>query len=599
MSREVYLDTYTGRKPVVVLGPLLRKIQKAIRPTLREPDLKANLEVADFINQKQGASSRDACVTLVKLINCRDTPVAILAVSLLNTLVRNCGYPVRLQVSRKEFLNQLVCRFPAHPPPHYSQLLRLILRAIEEWYQTFAKHGEYKREMSYIRDMHRLLSYKGYTFPKLDAKEIAMLQPKKQLKTVREIQQERDVNQAAKLEELVRRGTPQDLAEANQLMKVMAGFKQDNIIFAKQVVNHELNKLKHKADIFDEMLSQTQHISVDKGDTVTELYFALKSAYPKFSQLIEEEEEDEKLVQNLTSFKYYVNQLLEKYEMIKSGQLSGNTSSRIDQTASQVPPSDTETAKSTSQQELNLLDFDSEPSPAPSLDPFSSNGQITPMSESLSFDGNVKNNSTTDDLIDLLGDLSNVSISTAPNTVQNFGMNNVIQLDSSANANVETSVKTVEGLSISNMPDLLSGSTATHNDLPAISISSDPVSLTSAPSIPVLVHESRDLNLHFALSKPAESSVQIEALFSNVSDQHIKDMKFSLAAPKLLKLQMEPQSSDRIASNTKDGMKQIATIMNVDTASTKPLRVKWKIQYTKENDNVMCEEGAVFALPQF
>lgn len=599
MSQKVYLETYNGTKSVVLLSPLLRKIQKACRQTLREPDLAASLDIADFINEKQGPNARDACITLVQLVNSRDTHTAVLAVSILNVLVRNCGYPVHLQVSRKEFLNQLVRRFPEHPSPHYSQLQRLILHAIEEWYQTFAKHGEYKREMSYIRDMHRLLSYKGYAFPKLDQKDLAVLQPKKELKTVRDIQKEQDIKQAAKLEELIRRGSPQDLLEANRLMKIMAGFKQDNVVYAKQVVNHELNKLKHKADIFDEMLSQTKSVSSDKDDTVNVLYATLKSAYPKFQQLLEEEEDDDKLVQNLTSFKYYVSQLLEEYKLIKAGKLTDNSSSRVDKMMVKGISSQTETYQSAENLEVNLLDFDSEPSPVPSLVPLTSTGDTTPMSESLSYDDTIKSGDANIDLIDLLGDFSKVAISNEPKSVQQFEQICNTQEGSAAVATIGLSVDDIQGVPLNNSSDLLSDILNADEETASSSVSSTSPEPTPFSEKYVLVHETADLSLHFALSKPTETSIQLAALFSNLSDQHIRDMKFSLAAPKTLPLQMQPQSTETIPPNTKDGMKQVATISNVTPAYNRPLRVKWKLQYTKEVDNVACEDGAVYTLPSF
>lgn len=44
------------------------------------------------------------------------------------------------------------------------------------------------------------------------------------LKSPEELEEEDRAAQAAKLQELIRRGTPKDLAAANDLMKVMTGF---------------------------------------------------------------------------------------------------------------------------------------------------------------------------------------------------------------------------------------------------------------------------------------------------------------------------------------------------------------------------------------
>ena len=63
---------------------------------------------------------------MVKLISQRDPQISELAIALLDNLVKNCGYPFHLQILRKEFLNELVKRFPERPPPRYLKVQRLI-----------------------------------------------------------------------------------------------------------------------------------------------------------------------------------------------------------------------------------------------------------------------------------------------------------------------------------------------------------------------------------------------------------------------------------------------------------------------------------------
>ena len=38
-------------------------------------------------------------------------------------------------------------------------------------------HSKYKDDLGYIRDMHRLLSYKGYVFPEVKKEDAAVLNP--------------------------------------------------------------------------------------------------------------------------------------------------------------------------------------------------------------------------------------------------------------------------------------------------------------------------------------------------------------------------------------------------------------------------------------
>lgn len=88
-----------------------------------------------------------------RLANHRNPYVAILALALLDTLVQSCGYPFHLQISTKEFLNELVRRFPERPPPFPGPVMSRILELIGGW-----------KDLGNIRDMHRLLTFKGYRF---------------------------------------------------------------------------------------------------------------------------------------------------------------------------------------------------------------------------------------------------------------------------------------------------------------------------------------------------------------------------------------------------------------------------------------------------
>ena len=103
--------------------------------------------------------------------------IQLMLKQLLDICVKNCGYPFHLQISTKEFLNELVRRFPERPPIRPSRVQLKILEAIEEWRQTICQTSRYKEDLGFIRDMHRLLSYKGYIFPEVRREDAAVLNP--------------------------------------------------------------------------------------------------------------------------------------------------------------------------------------------------------------------------------------------------------------------------------------------------------------------------------------------------------------------------------------------------------------------------------------
>ena len=103
-------------------------------------------------------------MTIARLVNHRNPHIAMLALALLETLVQSCGYPFHLQIATKEFLNELVRRFPERPPPFPGPVMQKILDLIHGWKEGICVDSRWKDDFQNIREMHRLLTYKGYRF---------------------------------------------------------------------------------------------------------------------------------------------------------------------------------------------------------------------------------------------------------------------------------------------------------------------------------------------------------------------------------------------------------------------------------------------------
>ncbi|CAG8544142.1 16796_t:CDS:10 [Gigaspora rosea] len=285
-------------------------IERACNPQMVEPDLALDLEIADLINQKKQNYPRDAAVHIVRLINHRNPNVSMLALTLLDICVKNCGYPFHLQIATKEFLNELVRKFPEKPPVVPNPIQLRILEYIQEWKSTICVSSRHKDDLHYINYMYKLLLHKGYVFPELDDQSAAVLNPADTLKSPDELEEEDRAAQAAKLQELIRRGTPADLEEANELMKVMAGYDPDVKPDYKKQAGEELERIQRKAILLNDMLN-----NVKPGE---ELSQACKAVQPKIQKLISEEEDSESIDQ-LLNLNDIINTVLKKYQNILNG----------------------------------------------------------------------------------------------------------------------------------------------------------------------------------------------------------------------------------------------------------------------------------------
>ena len=92
-----------------------------------------------------------------------------------------------------------------------------------------------------------------------------MLTAWQNLRSAEEMEEEEKAAQSAKLQELIRRGTPHDLQEANRLMKIMAGFDTRNKTDYRAKAAEEVGKIQQKAKLLEDMLQKHQ-----AGDKIQE-----------------------------------------------------------------------------------------------------------------------------------------------------------------------------------------------------------------------------------------------------------------------------------------------------------------------------------------
>ena len=85
------------------------------------------------------------------------------------------------------------------------------------------------------------------------------------LQSADEMEEEEKAAQSAKLQELIRRGGPEDLQEANRLMKVMAGYDTKHKTDYRAKAAEEVGKIQQKARLLEERL---QNFKI--GDEVAE-----------------------------------------------------------------------------------------------------------------------------------------------------------------------------------------------------------------------------------------------------------------------------------------------------------------------------------------
>jgi len=166
--------------------------------------------------------------------------------------------------------------------------------------------------------------------------------------------------QSAKLQELIRRGTPEDLQEANRLMKIMAGYDTRSKTDYRAKAAEEVGKILAKARLLEERLAAFQPgDTMADGDVFEELASALQSAQPKIQKMCEEESDDHEAVAKLFEINDSIHRTVERWKLLKKGDVEG--AKKLAQGAP-IPTSSAAAGMvdSKSANELSLIDFDAD-----------------------------------------------------------------------------------------------------------------------------------------------------------------------------------------------------------------------------------------------
>lgn len=169
--------------------------------------------------------------------------------------------------------------------------------------------------------------------------------------------------QSAKLQELIRRGNPEDLQEANRLMKVMAGFDTRSKTDYRAKAAEDVGKIQAKARLLEERLAAFKPgDKMTEGDVFEELASALSSAQPKIQKMCEEESDDHEAVAKLLEINDSIHRTVERWKLLKKGDIDGANAIAQGAPIQSLQSSGGQASSSSVANELSLIDFDADAS---------------------------------------------------------------------------------------------------------------------------------------------------------------------------------------------------------------------------------------------
>ncbi|XP_018089683.1 hepatocyte growth factor-regulated tyrosine kinase substrate L homeolog isoform X1 [Xenopus laevis] len=138
-------------------GTFERLLDKATSQLLLETDWESILQICDMIRQGD-TQAKYAVAAIKKKINDKNPHVAIFALEVLESIVKNCGQTVHDEVANKQSMEELKELQKRQVEPNVRNK---ILYLIQAWAHAFRNEPKYK----VVQDTYQIMKVEGHNFP--------------------------------------------------------------------------------------------------------------------------------------------------------------------------------------------------------------------------------------------------------------------------------------------------------------------------------------------------------------------------------------------------------------------------------------------------
>lgn len=284
------------------------------------------LNIADYLNRQQGKgdSARNVVFSIASIItNGKETSMKLRAIRLLDLLVKNCGYPIHLHISRKGFLQVISNQFPAlsqgqaNSMNSYSSVQLELLMELNLWYHTICQWTPYKHELVYIKHLYNRIVDRGYHFPPLDDEELLVLKPRpvNMILLFAEFNKEQRIILNSQISELRRRGNERDMKAANALSNKLKQYQSGNVtIDAQREILKGVEIWQEDFNRWDSKLQDQLNDEAILRD-IKQYNGSLSQIQKKVQDILMEDINDSKFLNRMFLFNDQIVQLKHRFEL--------------------------------------------------------------------------------------------------------------------------------------------------------------------------------------------------------------------------------------------------------------------------------------------
>uniref|UniRef100_A0A8C2B0G1 Target of Myb protein 1-like n=1 Tax=Cyprinus carpio TaxID=7962 RepID=A0A8C2B0G1_CYPCA len=314
-------------------SPVGQRIQKATSAALQTEDWSLNLEICDIINETD-VGPKDAVKALKKrIVGNKNFREVMLALTVLETCVKNCGPRFHVYVCSREFVEGVLVRaiLPKNNPPMI--LHDRVLSLIQAWANAFQNSPSLSGVVSVYEDLRR----RGLEFPTTDLDSLSPIHTPN--RSIPENEGSSSPPSLSHTDSSPARHTPQSSGQQSPVSPN-----------EKQKLRSELDLVKGNLSVMTEMLNHVKPGETSASDTelLQQLYSVCKQMQQRVVELIPNLSEDE-MIGELLQVNDDLNNAFIRYERFN----------RLN-----MPSSNTEEQQESQTETANLIDLSPE-SPSP------------------------------------------------------------------------------------------------------------------------------------------------------------------------------------------------------------------------------------------